>query len=386
VNPLYGVSVYVPRETPPAFPQGVTCSCDGLYPLDPITITQTDAAGHFTLVNVPDKTAVPLVLQIGKWRTQLTQAITPCTTNALADKSLTLPKNHTVGDIPQIAVSTGSADSLECLLLRVGLDPAEYVGGADGGAGHIHIFQGGGTGSFGLGAPNTSPPGPASSASLWDSTTDLSAYDMVFLSCEGAETTSMNQEALFEYAAAGGRVFASHFHYSWFNTGPFAADNIASWSTGTNGIGNVGATMVTALADGGAFVKGQAMSSWLGGLGILDGGQLPEQYACENAQVTAANAPAQAWLTTNEDDGGVPATQYLSYNTSTLPDAGTPRECGRVVYSDIHVGAASNDYGGNLGLTTDVVPSGCATGTLSPQEDALEFMLFDLSGCVTPDE
>jgi hypothetical protein len=385
VNPLYGVSVYVPRSKPAALPTGVTCSCDGLYPLDPITTTQTDASGKFTLPNVPDQTSVPLVLQIGKWRTQLTVPITPCQTNALTDKSLTLPKNHTAGDIPQIAVSTGAADSLECLLSRVGLDASEYTGGA-GGAGHIHIFQGGGTGTLGAGAPNTSPAGPASSTALWDTSADLMNYDMVFLSCEGDETGSMNQPALFDYAAAGGRVFASHFHYAWFNTGPFAAKNMATWTTGTNAIGNVNASLVTTLPAGGTFVKGAALASWLGGLGVLSGGQLPEQYACQNAQVTSANAPSQAWLTTSQDDGGVPATQYFSFNTSTLPDAGAPRECGRVIYSDIHVGAASNDYGGNLGLTTDVVPTGCAAGPLSPQEDALEFMLFDLSSCVTPDE
>ena len=196
-----------PPDSPPAFPQcRATCSCDGLYPLHPVTVAQTDAAGRFTLQNVPSQSSVPLVLQVGKWRTQLTPAITPCQANALPDKSLTLPKNHSVGDIPQIAISTGSADSLECLLLRVGLDPAEYVGGA-GGPNHIHIFQGGGTTALDGVAPNTTPPGPASSTGLWASQADLMAYDMVFLSCEGAETASMNQTALFDYAAAGGRVF-----------------------------------------------------------------------------------------------------------------------------------------------------------------------------------
>jgi hypothetical protein len=387
-NPLYGVSVFVPGGPLPALPTGATCSCDGIYPANPIAIATTDAAGKFTLTNVPNQTAVPLVLQIGKWRTQLAPAISPCAANALPDRSLTLPRSHTAGDIPQIAISTGSADSLECLLLRVGLDPAEYVGGA-GGAGHIHIFQGGeaGTGIFGTSAaPNTDPPGPASYESLWDSQADLMSYDMVFLSCEGAETTSMNQDALFDYAAAGGRVFASHYHYAWFNTGPFAVDDLATWSTGTNEIGNVNASIVTTLPGGAPFLKGEAMFSWLSGLAVLTAGALPVQYACENAEVTAANAPAQGWLTTSDDEAGIPATQYFSYDTTTLPDAGAPRQCGRIVYSDIHVGAASNDYGGNLGLTNEVVPTGCATGKLSPQEDALEFMLFDLSGCVTADK
>ena len=95
------------------------------------------------------------------------------------------------------------------------------------------------------------------------------------------------------------------------------------------------------------------MFSWLSGLSVLTSGALPVQYACENAEVTAANAPAQGWLTTSDDEAGIPATQFFSYDTTTLPDAGAPLQCGRVVYSDIHVGAASNDYGGNLGAHRD---------------------------------
>jgi hypothetical protein len=228
-----------------------------------------------------------------------------------------------------------------------------------------------------------------SSAGLWDSLADLMSYDMVFLSCEGAETTAMNQSALFDYAAAGGRVFGSHYHYAWFNTGPFAADDLATWTAGTNVIGaagDVNASIVTTLPGGASFTKGKAMFSWLTGLKVLSGGALPIQYACDNAEVTPSNAPAQPWLTAT-DDGGAPTTQYFSYNTKTLPDAGAARECGRIVYSDIHVGAASNDYTGSIpGLEPDTVPTGCATGALSPQEDALEFMLFDLSGCVTADQ
>jgi hypothetical protein len=80
------------------------------------------------------------------------------------------------------------------------------------------------------------------------------------------------------------------------------------------------------------------------------------------------------------------ATEYLSFNTPVdagLDDAGAPAYCGRVVYSDLHVGAASGDYDGQG--AGGIVPTGCANNPLSPQEKALEFMLFDLSSCVTPD-
>ena len=375
-NPLYNVVVYVPNAPVKDLPKGATCdACDSLYSGSPIVTTLTDAKGKFTLKDVPDGPNIPLVIQIGKWRRQITIAnVGQCIDNPQADHSLRLPKNTQEGDIPNIAISTGGSDSLECLLHRVGLDDTEYNGGP-GGAGHLHIFQGGATG-FG-GGPNTSPPGPASASGLWSSATELAKYDIVLLSCEGQETSSMNQQALSDYASGGGRVFASHFHYSWFNSGPFGSSNLASWTPGTNDLGNITSSIVTTLPSGAPFPKGIALQDWLANVNALSGGMLAIQSAKHNADVTAMHTASQPWIKAESKSPG--ATEYFTFNTPTT--AAPAMQCGRVVYSDLHVGAASKDYQG----FNPTVPTGCGSGDLSPQEKALEFMLFDLSSCVVPD-
>jgi hypothetical protein len=404
-NPIYNVAVYVPNAPVAPLTLGASCyACGDLYTGKPIATALTDASGKFVLPNAPDGKDIPLVVQVGKWRKQLTlPSVTACQDNPLPDKSLRLPKNQSEGDIPSIAISTGGADTLECLLRRIGLDPTEYGPGASG-TGRIHIFQGsdagmgaggllgGLLGGGGMGmvipgvgyvgpAPNTSPAAPKSSAALWDSVADLMPYDILLLSCEGQDTQNMNQQALHDYASGGGRVFASHFHYAWFNTGPYASENLATWTTGANSIGNVNANIVTTLPNGGAFPKGQALKDWLMGVGALTNGELPIQAARHNADVTAANTVSQTWITADQSAMTPGAVQYFSFNTPTDAQINPDHmvQCGRVVYSDLHVGAASMDN------PVMPVPASCTSADLSPQEKALEFMLFDLSSCLTPD-
>jgi hypothetical protein len=116
----------------------------------------------------------------------------------------------------------------------------------------------------------------------------------------------------------------------------------------------------------------------------LQNGKLPIEDAKHNADVSASNTPSQTWIVADQDADAPGATQYFSFNTPTdaldpIPDA-VGMYCGRVVFSDLHVGAASNDD------KAKPVPTGCSSGALSPQEAALEFMLFDLSSCIIPDE
>jgi hypothetical protein len=394
-DPLYNITVYVPKSaTLPTFPSGASCNtCSAFFP--EITASAvTDADGHFVIQNAPSGANIPLVVQTGKWRKEYMLAnVTLCADNPQPDKSLRLPKNaHGDGDLPDIAISTGREDSLECLLVRIGVDADEYVGGG-GGPGHIHIFHGNGA--------TTSPAAPESFTSLWDSTADLMKNDVLLLSCEGEETpniTAQNQQSLVEYSGAGGRVFASHYHYAWFNTGPFAAANLATWAPGGNTVNDAVANagdVITTLANGMAFPEGAALKQWLGLVNALTNGQLPIWFARHNADVGAPNQPpSQPWIVL---DPTVPApysnaTMYFSFDTPI----GKSPACGHVVYSDLDIGGGAGvTQTGNLYFAPDypgfmnaanvgVVPAGCAMHPLTPQEKVLEFMIFDQSSCLVP--
>src|SRR5208283_2489915 len=109
--------------------------------------------------------------------------------------------------------------------------------------------------------------------------------------------------------------------------------------------------------------------------------------------------PSQRWIfEALPPDGGVsppdagftgtPAqyTHYFSFNTPI--GAAETAQCGKFVYTALHVSdAASTGFPGDPSTGSTVFPTCCATRTgLSPQEKALEFMIFDLSGCVSPVE
>jgi hypothetical protein len=419
-DPLYNVVVYVPQNALEPLPKGVptgaaACSCPALYKSGQVVTTSTAVNGTFKLSDAPVGTNVPLVIQIGKWRRLFHVKTTACENTAVPDKTLLLPSTIAAGDtndnMPDIAVSTGSADTLECLMLRIGLPTSEYVAGA-GGTGHVHVFAGGDTSGFGAGGSAESPGmagAPPSPTNLWQSQSQLMPYDVVLLSCEGGETYDANPQALEAYLNAGGRAFGSHYHYAWFS-GPIGSNqsykapadwgtNLATWTANGNGTGGggffgggtpIGGAIVQTLnGSTSTFAKGQALDQWLNIVGALGqnnvgAGLLSIYQPRYNAQVSATNKPSQPWI--NYDDSGTNWTMYFSFDTPVggiKADGGTnetaPSYCGRAVFSDLHV--AGNP------MTTDTMspPGGCYTGNLSPQEKALEFMLFDLSSCVIPD-
>jgi hypothetical protein len=395
-NPLYNVVVFIPNTQNgalPALPQGLnkdSCSCESIFAgEEPVVDTLTAADGTFTLKNVPSGTNVPLVVQIGKWRKEIVlPTVGSCADTKAGD--ITLPKSSSDGmyaSLPNFAVSTGYADTLECILTRIGVDESEFTG-APASAQHVHVFQGGIGSLAGPGYSTTNPSSQNAATSLWDKDGDIEQYDIVMLSCEGSPTTGANSQVVADYVNYGGRVFAEHYHYQFFyNSGLFP--NLATWNPGEGNTYTppINAVVQTKLANGMPFQEGAALEQWLTNVGALTGGNLSITVPRGDALVGMGNA-ATAWANTT---GVTPETsQYFSWDmpfNAPKDDAGVPEYCGRVVFSDLHVSGGNGagtgeDYTAALGTT---VPTGCdKTAKLSPDEDAIEFILFDLSSCVTP--
>jgi hypothetical protein len=331
---------------------------------------------------------VPLVVQVGKWRRQVTiPTVASCVDNPIADANQTrLPRSQAEGNIPLIAVTTGNADAIECLLRRIGIDDSEFT--TDSGSGRIHLYYGGdltGPTGAGVGTNSFSASGQqfSSAATLWGSVPKMKNYDAMLLSCEGTQNASAhtpylgNMEA---YLDAGGRVFFGHDHFFWLRSGSTALQGTANYIG--NGsklpapiVGNVNTT----------FPKGNAMADWLVNVGATPTrGQL-SIYAGQFS-VAGVNAPTQDWITvpTNPNDSQMrPSIQYMTFNTPV----GTPAksQCGRAVFTDLHMNASVNGAGGDNSDPTKPFPTECKTNGLTPQAAALEFILFDLSSCVQSD-
>ena len=396
-TPLYNVLVYVPNAPVDAIKTGASCDRCGSVSGDPLVSAITDEAGHFQLTNVPVGTDIPLVVQVGKWRRQLKVPNVPqCTDTALPDDAIRLPKNQSEGDIPQIALTTGGADVMECFLRKVGLDDSEFTTKA--GTGRVHFYAGGGGGvttKFDS-AHNGGASFPAAYPGFWDSTATLMKYDIVILSCEGQtlpdEKPPQALQALYDYSAQGGRVFASHWHRFWFDTaaktqggqpepaGPMPSpfENFATWSDQDAPGDQQPDPGATGIVDD-SFPKGAAMKKWLVNVNAsTTPGQLPIRESKENVVAPLDKTKATQWITMTNPYSSPPnsnAVEYLSFNTPIpKPD---DQKCGRVVYSDLHVSA------GDLHKPW---PDGCISKDLSAQEKALEFMLFDLSSCIQSDQ
>ena len=384
--PLYGINVYVPLNDPGAFPAGLQCDqCSASLPGNPLVKTVTDEAGNFTLKNMPVGANIPVVITTGKWRRIINLPnVGKCTSTPVVAADTTLPKsaddmtpNTKSVDMPKIALTTGNADSLECLIRKLGVADKEITNSA--GPGHVHFYVGNGVGQFDNGWPGGSGQMLTDATPFWSAAASLEAYDIVILSCEGAQNPQTKPQAALDamkaYADAGGRVFASHWHNIWIegstqgggNQAPAVWPGIATWSNG----GNLNNGTID-LIDEANNPKGPSFATWM--LNVM-GSTTRDQIAIQDGTGRSTcnqvdNLKGERW-TYVQGQGGT--TQNFQFTTPNESDPSV--RCGKVVFSDMHV--SGGPMNGNY-------PSSCGSSlTLTPQEKALAFMFFDIASCVS---
>jgi hypothetical protein len=383
--PLYNVVVYVPSEALAPIKNGASCeTCDGNFSGRPIAAAVSDASGKFTLSldNVPQGDAIPLVIQIGKWRRQITlPKVAACADTPLEAGSIRLPRERSEGDLPRFAVVRGGSDALECLFTKIGVSMSEFTAAA--GDERIHLYVNDSTKVAGTGQLASGGMIPLA-GTLYSQLEQLMSYDAVFMACDGNGRTTYENTAtkygpavfsnIQKYADQGGRVFGSHYHNYWVRTEKFEElgvtpyPPVATFASSQHGFDQD----VTGDVDA-SFPKGAALRDWLVNVGASSA---PGKLLIKDGEHTVdATLPgtSQQWITATDPDGHH-VVQYFSF---TAPVGGA--ECGRMVFSDLHVAAGTGDSG------KVPFPSGCTSTELSPQEKALAFMLFDLSSCVQPE-
>jgi hypothetical protein len=352
-DPIYGATVYIPSESVGGIDAGVSCLQCGA-PLDgvPAVVTTTAADGSFVLMNPPTG-ARKLVVELGRWRRVAPITVNACVNNAIPDDQTRLPRKQSEGNIPQIAMVTGSADPLECVLRKIGIADAEFTNPDGGGRVHFYVNTG-----------STLDGGSPPMSDLIDNPATLGQYDVVVLACAGQEIdpSVTEQDNLIGYANNGGRIFATHYGYVWFdNDAPFSTT--ATWDIEQTVPTN---DSTTAFINQGTDA-GMAFAEWADDAGVsMPFGEIAvNQYRHDFDAVTP---PSVEWLSAS--------TQPLTYSFDAQVGMPAAAQCGRALYSDFHAVISAS------ATPTGDFPTECDRNAMTPQEKALEFLFFQLQTCV----
>jgi len=362
-DPLYRATVFIPNvalggKLPP-LADGPSChKCTAPTRDEAIAWTFTAADGDFVLTNVPTGAGIPLVVQLGDWRYETTIHVLPCVNNELPGGTARLPRTQLEGNIPLTAVSTGGNDALECILRGIGVADSEFSNPT--GPGRIHFYRNNGA-SYDANTPAQSAL--VDSAATWDK------YDQILFPCEGliSDETAPALTNFVDYTTKGGRVFATHYSFTWlYQNGPFAT--AGTWQTAQM-------TPIDPLIANVDIMnpRGQDFAAWLGHVGALSSAN-PPQVSIGNPRHDLNAVPAGQggvrWLY-SENPSNV---QLMTVDTPVLVPSDPDKICGRVVFSDFHVNNTIN--------MPTTFPAEClGGGVLTAQEKILEFMLLDLSFC-----
>lgn len=371
-HPVYNALVYVPSDALDTIAQGPSCDLCGSPPSGkPVAVTLSKPDGTFELEGVPAGADVPIVVQVGKWRRENARIpmVTACGNDAVAGDLTRLPKNKSEGYVPHIAVSTG-LDAVECALMDMGIDTAEFTDSTQDG--RIHIYQG--STAYGATAPGSATQ-PATS--LWDAQPTLAQYDLVIDACQGAAPTDKAQAAIDNinaYAGQGGRVMIEHYedYVLWPTSGTSA------WSsTGVEDTQALTTGVSTNIAIDLGFPKGAAFAQWAMKVGASTQLGLIATLTNSRVDVESVNDPSKGWMT-GPVSGAVAADGGVLQNVYEYSFYAGGASCGKVAYSDFHVSAGT--------LSASAFPTECSGAQIDPVEEELwQFFMLDTVSCTQDD-
>jgi hypothetical protein len=385
--PLYNIIVYVPNAPLDPLTPGVTCDqCGSIASGNPIAVALTDSQGHFQIQNAPSGTNIPLVMQVGKWRRQISiSKINSCVDNPVGQQvsgveQLTrLPKKQSEGDMPRVAITTGTCETFACIIPKLGIDPSEYAPGPTSSTTKpTKAF------SFYSGAGSAAPLGAPPAQPFWSDVNQLKNFDLAMFSCECHEPTDAPTAAVTavrSYLEAGGRIFTTDFMYTWYKFSSDTNLNASPWSW--PGGAPPGADPVSVDT---TFPKGTAFGDWLyyvSGIAPYNAEVTTKPPVKDQFPVTAAGGYVfdNVWSINTKyglewSHSGGPSHPRII--TMGMPSAQPPAsQCGKGVHIDFHVDQSYDQVNSSY-------PAGCSNLMREP-ELATTFFFFDIASCIQDD-
>jgi hypothetical protein len=372
IDPVPGAHVYV-VDQPAAYTPHVGCDiCD--RPVDhALADSSSGGDGRFSLSldMLPQSGSVKLVVAKGRFRRVTTVNVTACMSAAAPAAALTLPGSSRDGDIPKIAVASGSSDHLDVVLDALGVREFDCFVGTKN-------------------PPRTGTNTPCASATedvsaLLGDPTRLSQYNMLFISCAPGKFASLSNSGsavsnLEAWTKAGGRLFATDESYNWIEQAfPSFIEFYPGTSTPTAAqpVDQANLGVGASSTHGGASYPGTVvdtdLETWLQTVnavppeantltlsGFLNPWSAQKDVSMDVRTMVTATA---SYYTTSSTTVGSPSTSA----TMPMTVEWDYNMCGRVLFSSYHT-----------------LSSTMQGAQLSPQEKILEYLMLDVGSCVGP--
>lgn len=349
-DPVSGAEVSVYAAAPAPLAHGLFCeNCDTLPAEVPLATTTAGPDGKFTLSldAVPRQGSYLVTLRKARFRRVLPAVtLTPCGETRLALTQSSLPGKSVDGDLPRIAISSGTRDHLEKVVTAMGITEFDCVKGLPAGSTSESCTTGQTLGSL-LANPTT-----------------LAQYAMLFIACAPAHTfvplpTDAAATNLRDWVSRGGKLVVTDDSYDFVEqvfpdaitfAGTTAAAGVAQ-PLYTGELGLSAATLTGTVND-------PTLVAWLSLFpGAISGSNVTLKGFLSRWGVQKTVAPGTRVIVHGPASftGGMadlPLTSQFEVN-----------HCGRVIYSSYHTDSGS--------------------GSLLPQERILEYLMLEVGTCVT---